>query len=80
MEVVVYTRSVCPLCEIVKDYLEILKLEVPSLEWKEVDIYQDDELLEEYQIRIPVVVYQKQVLAEGNVEYDFLKKKIFENM
>ncbi|MEQ6390524.1 glutaredoxin family protein [Bacillaceae bacterium S4-13-58] len=80
MEVVVYTRSVCPLCEIVKDYLEILKLEVPSLEWKEVDIYQDDELLEEYQIRIPVVVYQDQVLAEGNVEYDFLKKKIFENM
>jgi len=80
MEVVVYTRSVCPLCEIVKDYLEILKLEVPSLEWKEVDVYQDDELLEEYQIRIPVVVYQKQVLAEGKVEYDFLKKKIFENM
>lgn len=80
MELVIYSRTVCPLCDIVKDYLEILKADIPKLSWKEIDIYKDDALLEEYQIRIPVVVYQDQVLAEGNVDFEVLKKKIYNFM
>lgn len=53
-QVKLYTRKQCPLCDDAKALLLMLQHEFDfSLE--EVDIYQNDALLEKYQIMIPVV-------------------------
>lgn len=53
-KVILYTKKNCPLCDEAK-YL-ILTLEGQyNFELEEIDIYQDDQLLEKYQLMIPVV-------------------------
>lgn len=54
MKVIFYTKEKCPLCDKGLLVLEEIKKEIP-LEITSVDIYQDDHLLEKYQIMIPVV-------------------------
>ncbi|MFN7252582.1 MAG: glutaredoxin family protein [Anaerobacillus sp.] len=63
MNVKYYTKENCSLCDKGLLILERVSKEIP-LEIEMVDIYQDDELLEKYQIMIPVVEI-------NDVEVDF---------
>lgn len=49
-----YTKEGCPLCEKGLAIMKDIQQEY-SFQMEEVDIYQNDELLEKYQIMIPVV-------------------------
>ncbi|WP_096190201.1 glutaredoxin family protein [Evansella halocellulosilytica] len=73
-----YTKQDCPLCvkglavvkEIQQQYPFTLKIR---------DIYQNDEWLETYQIRIPVLEDVKgNVLDEGIISYYTLEEKLHE--
>ncbi|MBP3949965.1 glutaredoxin family protein [Bacillus suaedae] len=61
--ITVYSKLDCPLCDKAIAKISTLQSEF-TFKIKVVDIYQDDELLEKYQIMIPVVV------SDG-VEIDF---------
>lgn len=67
MEVIYYSKDHCSLCEKGKKVLDQL-----GLNYRTLDIYQDDELLEEYMFRIPVVTINGQVADEGILSYDKL--------
>ncbi|WP_181349641.1 glutaredoxin family protein [Thalassobacillus sp. CUG 92003] len=54
-EVMLYTKQHCPLCDEVKEMLETVQMDAPFL-LKEKDIYEDEALLEKYQLEIPVVM------------------------
>ena len=64
-----YTRPVCPLCDKAKMQLLELANEFP-LEIHEIDIYQDDDLLEKYQLMIPVIE-----IAGEEVDYGMVSKE-----
>jgi glutaredoxin 2 len=71
-----YTKIDCPLCEKGLLTLGILQKEI-SLDIEIRDIYTNDEWLEEYQIRIPVIEKSDgTVLDEGIITYDKLKSKL----
>ncbi|RNA67504.1 glutaredoxin family protein [Alteribacter keqinensis] len=76
MKLTFYTKKDCPLCEGGLAVLEMLREDYPFTV-KEMDIYEDDALLEKYQIRIPVIEDDKgKVLEEGNISYFTLKQKL----
>lgn len=54
MKIKFYTKENCPLCD--KGMVVLMKInkEIP-ITIESIDIYKDDELLEKYQIMIPVV-------------------------
>ncbi|WP_100373987.1 glutaredoxin family protein [Bacillus sp. FJAT-45037] len=54
LEVKVYSKDHCPLCDKGVAVLKELQQEIP-FEFTVIDIYQDDDLLEQYQLMIPVV-------------------------
>ncbi|HEU5140372.1 MAG TPA: glutaredoxin family protein [Bacillales bacterium] len=68
-----YTKENCPLCE---DGLEILKRLGKEIEMsvEEIDIYKDDELLELYQLKIPVVVVNGEELDFGRLSEAKLRR------
>ncbi|ADU31763.1 glutaredoxin family protein [Evansella cellulosilytica] len=71
-----YTKTGCPLCD---KGLEILQKinERSTFEIVERDIYSNDEWLEKYQIRIPVIEDETgDVLDEGIISSLTLKQKI----
>ncbi len=72
-----YSKLDCPLCVKGKKVLEELAEEFP-LEIKEVDIYKDDELLEKYQIMIPVVEIDKEEVEFGIIHKDVIRKRLLE--
>ncbi|MDL4839300.1 glutaredoxin family protein [Aquibacillus rhizosphaerae] len=53
-QVILYTKKNCPLCEEAKQLLLMLQKDSVFV-LNEVDIYEDDNLLEKYQLMIPVV-------------------------
>lgn len=65
-EVVLYTKNNCPLCDEAKELLLVIQKEF-DFSLKEVDIYQDDKLLEKYQLMIPVVEVDKEVVDYGQI-------------
>ncbi|MEY8752083.1 glutaredoxin family protein [Alkalicoccobacillus gibsonii] len=67
MEIIYYSKDHCSLCEKGKKVLDQL-----GLNYRTLDIYQDDELLETYMFRIPVVTINGQVADEGILSYDKL--------
>ncbi|WEG13637.1 glutaredoxin family protein [Pullulanibacillus sp. KACC 23026] len=71
--IVFYSKPRCPLCEEAKAALEMV-IEPLQLSFKEVDIYQDDKLLDAYQLRIPVITLNGQVIAEGRVSVEALQE------
>nr|WP_026092540.1 glutaredoxin family protein [Calidifontibacillus oryziterrae] len=73
MQVNFYTRTVCPLCDHAKEILEELKNEYP-IEIKEIDIYEDDELLEKYQLMIPVVEIEGVQVDYGTILKDIVRE------
>jgi glutaredoxin len=72
-KLIFYTKDHCSLCDLAEDLIELLKIDF-DFEVEKVDIYQDDQLLEKYQLLIPVVeVDGKQVDVSG-MDYDNLRK------
>lgn len=66
MNVTLYTKENCPLCDDAEEALRALE-KTWSLTIEKRDIYKDDYLLEQYQLRIPVVTVNDEVIAEGIV-------------
>lgn len=73
-KIVVYTKKGCPLCDEAIEILKALQKEF-HFEIKEMDIYKDDKLLEQYQLMIPVIEMEKEVIAYGKIEENFLRKR-----
>ncbi len=55
MEVRLYTKKQCPLCDEAKQILIDLQADYPALEIKEIDIETSDHLIEQFSLMIPVV-------------------------
>ncbi|WP_138418376.1 glutaredoxin family protein [Aquibacillus sediminis] len=68
-QVILYTKPNCPLCEDAKQLLMIIQQHA-SFELQEVDIYQDDALLEKYQLMIPVVHMGGKDIDYGQIDLD----------
>lgn len=77
-KVIFYTKEICPLCEEVYALLNIFKQDY-SFEIEERDIYTNDEWLETYQLRIPVVEINGQQLDCEKMNYESLKKMLETN-
>nr|WP_077625290.1 glutaredoxin family protein [Sediminibacillus massiliensis] len=75
MLVTLYTKENCPLCDEAKELLQALRME-EDFELEEVDIYQDDQLLEEYQLMIPVVAVEGQDVDYGQINLSLVEEKI----
>lgn len=67
-----YTKKNCPLCEEAKDLLKLLQREM-TFTLLEVDIYSNDELLEQYGLMIPVIELNGQVLQYGHIDIDEIR-------
>lgn len=70
-KVILYTKAGCHLCDEARDILDEIASEVEFL-LDEVDIRSDMALFEAYRYRIPVVVRDETILAEGRIEYETL--------
>ena len=76
-QVVLYTKQTCPLCDEAKELLYKLQAEIP-FDLKEKDIYQDDRLLEKYQLMIPVIEANGKIVIFGKIEENSLRKRLLE--
>ncbi|EFH89262.1 glutaredoxin family protein [Ktedonobacter racemifer] len=70
-KVIFYTKAGCHLCDEARDILDEIASVVEFL-LDEVDIRSDMALFETYRYRIPVVVRDETILAEGRIEYETL--------
>lgn len=61
MKLVLYSKENCSLCEQAKVILELIQQEYP-FEWEEINIYNDEKLLEEYHLMIPVVAHENTII------------------
>lgn len=75
MKINFYTKVDCPLCEKGKAVIEQLANEFP-LEIIEFDIYKDDALLELYQVMIPVVEMDGEVVSYGMIDKNVVRKRL----
>lgn len=75
VQVKFYTRNKCHLCEKAKVILSELKSEF-DFDLEEIDIDSDDKLTEFYGIMIPVVVIDGEEVQYGQIEKDFLVKRL----
>lgn len=79
MNLYFYTKKGCPLCDKGLIVLENLQKKYP-FQITERDIYDKDEWLEAYQIRIPVIEDENgEVLEEGIITSTMVDQKISEN-
>jgi Glutaredoxin-like domain (DUF836) len=69
----------CSLCEKAKKVLIELQNEM-NFTIEEVDIYQDDALLEQYQIMIPVVKLEEEMLGYGIIQKEDIRKRLLEKI
>ncbi|WP_110112474.1 glutaredoxin family protein [Bacillus sp. CGMCC 1.16541] len=79
MNMILYTRKTCPLCDKAKVVIEELQEEF-AFSFNEQDIYEDDQLLEKYQLMIPVVEIDGIEVAYGQIKKDFIRKRLLEKM
>ncbi len=70
-QVTFYTKAGCHLCENVRDMLDEIATQ-KTYELTEIDIRRDPELFEIYRYRIPVVMLNETLVAEGRIEYNEL--------
>ncbi|MGG3842046.1 glutaredoxin family protein [Anoxybacillus kestanbolensis] len=71
MKIVVYSKENCCLCDEVKDILRELQVE-----WEEVDIYKNEQWLERYQLMIPVIEIDGEMVAYGRIHKDVIRKRL----
>ncbi|MBM7661518.1 glutaredoxin [Bacillus mesophilus] len=74
-----YTKENCPLCDKAKLIIEELANEF-SITIEEKDIYKDDQLLELYQVMIPVISLNGEELAYGLIDYQDVRNQLIEKM
>ncbi|QFT90571.1 hypothetical protein FIU87_18155 [Bacillus sp. THAF10] len=74
-----YTKVDCPLCDKAKRKLQELQQDL-NFTIEEKDIYQDDALLEKYQLMIPVVEHEGEMLAYGQVVKEEVRKRLLEKI
>ena len=74
-QVTLLSRPNCPLCEEAKQLLLLIK-ENQAFDLKEVNIYQDDALLEKYQLMIPVVQINGKDVEYGQIDMDVISKAL----
>ncbi|WP_170885660.1 glutaredoxin family protein [Bacillus alkalicellulosilyticus] len=75
IEVTFFSKENCSLCDKGYKLLEELANEIP-LSISVVDIYEDDELLEKYQIMIPVVNFKGDDIDFGILSKNKLRKRL----
>lgn len=74
-EVILYTKTNCPLCDDAKVLLEVV-LQDYDVEIREKDIYEDDHLLEKYQLMIPVVEIDGEEIDYGQIDPTKVMKRL----
>ncbi|MGM7723758.1 glutaredoxin family protein [Metabacillus sp. Hm71] len=74
-KVIFYSKENCSLCDKGLAILKDIQKDLP-FEYEIVDIYQDDRLLELYQIMIPVVKIDDEVVSYGILEKDAIRKRL----
>jgi glutaredoxin len=79
IKVIMYSKNNCPLCDKAKRVLEEIHEEFP-IDIKEIDIYQDDELLEKYQLMIPVIEIDGEEIAFGMIQKEPIRKRLLEKI
>lgn len=79
LHVTFYTKDNCSLCEDAYALLKMLQREYP-FRLEEVDIYSDDNLLEEYQLLIPAVRMNDTLLTCESMELEQLENALRENL
>ena len=74
---ILYSREQCPLCVKAKQVLEEVKRE-SEVDYIEVDIHSDDDLVEKYGLMIPVIEWNERIIQYGNIDksaiFDVLEK------
>lgn len=75
-----YSKKNCHLCDVAKKELQAIE----GLQFQEIDIYENDELLEKYGLMVPVVVLGEVIIQYGQVRksevVNFLKSKTKQNV
>lgn len=71
MKIVVYSKENCCLCDEAKAILRELQVE-----WEEVDIYKNEQWLERYQLMIPVIEIDGEIVAYGRIHKDVIRKRL----
>ncbi|MBV9256719.1 MAG: glutaredoxin family protein [Ktedonobacteraceae bacterium] len=71
LRVTFYTKAGCHLCEDARDMLDEIATQ-KTYELTEIDIRRDPEIFEQYRYRIPVIVINETLVAEGRIEYSEL--------
>ena len=66
-----YTKAGCHLCDEARDILDEIAAEIPY-DLTEIDIRRNMELFEQYRYRIPVILLDETLIAEGRIEYSDL--------
>ncbi|MGQ4667632.1 glutaredoxin family protein [Metabacillus halosaccharovorans] len=74
-KVIFYSKENCSLCDKGLAIIHELQEEF-DFEYKVVDIYQNDELLEKFQIMIPVVEIEEEVVTYGILDKDPIRKRL----
>ncbi len=77
LEVTVMSKIDCPLCDKAIDKIKPLA-EQFHFDLNIVDIYQDDELLEKYQIMIPVILINDEEIDFGQISKEKVRKRLLE--
>lgn len=70
-QVTFYTKAGCHLCDEARDMLDEIASNIPY-ELTEIDIRKDMELFERYRYRIPVIMINETIVAEGRIDDDDL--------
>jgi glutaredoxin len=70
-----YSKENCSLCDKGLAILQDIQKEI-SFNLEIVDIYKDDQLLELYQIMIPVVKIEDELVSYGILEKDRIRKRL----
>lgn len=79
LEVTFFTKEKCLLCDEAENILETVQL-LHSFQIRKVDIYEDDALLERYQLMIPVIQIKKTTLTSNDISFDTIETAIKNNI
>lgn len=75
--IVFYTKENCLLCDDAYDLLKVIQ-EIEPFNIEVRDIYEDDDLLEEFQLIIPVIKLGNEVLFGDSINFNDILTKLKE--
>ncbi|HLR42681.1 MAG TPA: glutaredoxin family protein [Pseudogracilibacillus sp.] len=78
LEVTFFTKEKCLLCDEAETILETVQLLHP-FQLHKVDIYEDDVLLEKYQLMIPVIEINETCLTSNDISFERIEAAIKNN-